>query len=86
MERTLKAATAHGTGTPTPAGTARAAGGDDDRVLEVGWKYDPARDRLGPGAVVYTWYRDAQRRADPVVSYILIARYAPCGPAAPAAR
>ena len=51
----------------------------EDRVLQVGWKYDPAHDRLGPGSVVYTLYRDASARLRAIVSYIQIARPDPCG-------
>ncbi len=46
----------------------------EDRVLQVGWKYDPARDRLSPKATVYTYYRDAQRREGHIVSFVLIGR------------
>ena len=56
-----------------PAGATPAA--RDDRVLELGWKVDPRHDPLGPEAIVYTWYRDVQRRQDTIVSYIVIARY-----------
>jgi hypothetical protein len=62
---------------PAPAGQATAA--PEDRVLQVGWKYDPARDRLGPASVVYTLYRDAPARLGAIVSYIQIARRDPCG-------
>ncbi len=55
----------------------------EDRVLQVGWKYDPARDRLGPGSVVYTLYRDAAARLGAIVSYIQIARPDPHGAAVP---
>ena len=62
---------------PAPAGHATAA--PEDRVLQVGWKYDPARDRLGPGSVVYTLYRDAAARLGAIVSYVQIARPDPSG-------
>ncbi len=62
---------------PTLAAHAMAA--PEDRVLQVGWKYDPARDRLGPGSVVYTLYRDASARLGAIVSYIQIARRDPGG-------
>ena len=64
---------------PALAGHATAT---EDRVLQVGWKYDPAHDRLGPGSVVYTLYRDAPARTGAIVSYIQIARPDPCGAAA----
>ena len=51
----------------------------EDQVLQVGWKYDPARDRLAPGSVVYTLYRDAPARLGAIVSYIPIARPEPGG-------
>ncbi len=51
----------------------------EDRVLQVGWKYDPAHDRLAQGSVVYTLYRDASARLGAIVSYIQIARPDPCG-------
>ncbi len=56
---------------PAPAGQATAT---EDRVLQVGWKYDPARDRLSPKATIYTYYRDAQRREGHIVSFVLIGR------------
>ena len=59
------------------------AAATEDRVLQVGWKYDPARDRLGPGSVVYTLYRDAAARLGAIVSYIPIARPDPRGAAVP---
>ena len=62
---------------PAPAGHATAA--PEDRVLQVGWKCDPAHDRLGPGSVVYTLYRDAAARLGAIVSYIPIAPRDPCG-------
>ncbi len=46
----------------------------EDRVLQVGWKYDPARDRLSPKTTIYTYYRDAQRREGHIVSFVLIGR------------
>ncbi len=56
----------------------------EGRVLQVGWKDDPARDRLGPASVVYTLYRDASARTGAIVSSIPIARPDPCGaPALP---
>lgn len=57
----------------------------EDRVFELGWKYDPAQDTLKSAATVYTRYRDAHRREGVIVRYILIARYERCGPAAAAA-
>jgi hypothetical protein len=57
------------------AATGAAPAAREDRVLELGWKCDPRDDALGPEAIVYTRYRDAQRREDAIVSYILIARY-----------
>ena len=45
----------------------------EDQVLTLGWKVDLARDRLSPGAVIYTWYRDALKREGAIVSYILLA-------------
>ena len=57
-----------------PALTEQATATPEDRVLQVGWKYDPAHDRLAPGRVVYTLYRDAATRTGTIVSYILIAR------------
>ena len=51
----------------------------EDRVLQVGWKYDPARDRLTPGSVAYTLYRDASARTGAIVSCIPVARRDPCG-------
>ena len=62
-----------------PALTEQATATPEDRVLQVGWKYDPAHDRLGPGSVVYTLYRDASARLGTIVSYIQIARPDPCG-------
>ena len=50
----------------------------EDQVLQVGWKYDPARDRLGSGSVVYTLYRDAAAQLGAIVSYIQIARRDSC--------
>ena len=55
---------------PAQAGQATAT---EDQVLQGGWKYDPAHDRLGPGSVVYTLYRDASARLGAIVSYIQIA-------------
>ena len=66
-------------GDPALTGHATAT---EDRVLQVGWKYDPAHDRLGPGSVVYTLYRDASARLGAIVSYVQIARPDPCGAAA----
>ena len=66
-----------------PALTGHATATPEDRVLQVGWKYDPARDRLGPGSVVYTLYRDASARLDVIVSYIQIAPRDPRGAAVP---
>lgn len=40
---------------PVRAGRATAT---EDQVFQVGLKYDPARDRLAPGSVVYPLYRD----------------------------
>ncbi len=60
---------------PAPEGVAQRPGPQEDRVLEVGWKFDPARDRLSPTAVIHTWYRDVRRREGVIVSYILIASY-----------
>ena len=64
------------------AGTAEATGivqapataAHDDRVVMVGWKYDPARDRLSPKATIHTYYRDVQRREGHIVSFVLIGR------------
>ena len=65
-----EATTAEATGiVQAPATTSH-----EDRVLMVGWKYDPARDRLSPKATIYTYYRDAQRREGHVVSFVLIGR------------
>ena len=57
-----------------PALAQHATAAPEDRVLQVGWKYDPAHDRLAPGCVVYTLYSDAATRTGSIVSYILIAR------------
>ena len=57
-----------------PALTGQVMATPEDRVLQVGWKYDPAHDRLAPGCVVYTLYSDAATRTGSIVSYILIAR------------
>ena len=65
-----------------PALAGRATAAPEDRVLQVGWKYDPAHDRLTPGSEVYTLYRDAPARTGAVVSYILLARGDSCGTAA----
>ena len=59
--------------TPKPA-QAPAAPVRDDRMVLLGWKYDPARDRLGAERTVYTLYRDVQKREGAIVSFILIAR------------
>ncbi len=64
------------------AGTAEATGIErfpattvqEDRVLMVGWKYDPARDQLGAEATIYTYFRDAQRREGHIVSFVLVGR------------
>ena len=66
-----------------PALDGQAMATPEDRVLQVGWKYDPARDRLGPGSVVYTLYRDAAARLGAIVSYIQIAPRDPGGAAIP---
>ena len=65
-----EATTAEATGiVQAPATTSH-----EDRVLMVGWKYDPARDRLSPKATIYTYYRDAQQREGHIVSFVLIGR------------
>ena len=66
-----------------PALDGHATATPEDRVLQVGWKYDPARDRLGPGSVVYTLYRDAAARLGAIVSYIQIAPRDSYGAAVP---
>ena len=63
-----------GTADPTGLAQAPATIAHDDRLLIVGWKYDPARDRLSPTATICTYYRDAQRREGHVVSCVLIGR------------
>lgn len=61
------------------SGAAPLANAAEDVILEVGWRCDPERDRLGPQAMVTTWYRDVVHRREPIVSYILIRRHAPAG-------
>ncbi len=63
MNRLPIAATARAPATGAPAPPAR-----EDRLLALGWKVDPARDRLGPRAIIYTWYRDRARREGAVVT------------------
>ncbi len=53
---------------------APATSAQEDRVLMVGWKYDPTRDRLSPKTTIYTYYRDAQQREGHIVSFVLIGR------------
>ena len=54
------AGTAEATGiAQVPATTAR-----EDRVLMMGWKYDPARDRLSSEARIYTYRTHRQLRPD----------------------
>ena len=63
-----------GTADATGITQAPATSTHDDRTVMVGWKYDPARDRLSPKATIYTYYRDAQRREGHIVSFVLIGR------------